>query len=87
MESCGSVSLEIELGGIISRQSFIMVNNLFPRVFIGIKTMKNIKIEISPNKECITVNRKNLPYISGIQHIRNYSDSGTNHRSFLQWWN
>ena len=44
MESFGSVSLEIELGGIISRQSFIMVNNLFPRVFIGTKTMKNMKM-------------------------------------------
>ena len=34
-----------------------------------------MKIELNPNKECITVNRKNLPFISGIQPIRNYSSS------------
>ena len=62
MESCGSVSLEIELGGIISRQSFIMVNNLFPRVFIGIKTMKNMKIEPTQTKNALQSTKKSAFY-------------------------
>ena len=41
MKSCGSVSFDVELAGIISRQSFIMVKKIFPKVFIGYQDGKN----------------------------------------------
>ena len=84
MESCGSVSLEVEIGGVISRQWFVMINNLFPRVFVGIKSMKNMNISVHPNEECIKINRVKVPFISGVETIRNLKTSGNFHLSFLQ---
>jgi len=83
MQSRGTVSLEVQLGDVISRQSFVMINDLFPRVFIGIRTMKDMNIQINPNEECISVNRKKIPFISGVQSIKHVESSENFFRSFL----
>lgn len=72
MNSCGCVTLDVELGGIVSRQEFVMVKNLFPRVFIGIKTMKDMSIKVEPKEECITVHMKKVPFISGVESIAKF---------------
>jgi len=67
METFGKASIECKIGNTISRQNFIVTKDLFPRVFIGIKTMKDMNIVLNPKSDGISINNMYVPFISGIQ--------------------
>lgn len=70
MSNKGAVILTLQLGGIISKQEFILVDNLFPRVIIGIRTMKDIGLKIEPEHDCIRVQGNVIPFISKVDAIK-----------------
>ena len=46
-------NLSIEIGPIKAKQRFMVVNELFPRIIIEIRTLKTMGVVISPTEDCI----------------------------------
>ena len=47
--------------------NMIVVENLLPRVIIGIKEMKRLNIAVIPANDCIIVDEKQIPFISKVR--------------------
>lgn len=63
----GEALLPIEIGGIKATQKFSVVNDLFPKVIIGIRTMKTMGIRIDATSDCIYMgNNVQVPFISRV---------------------
>jgi TolA-binding protein len=55
MPIMGYANLSVEIGPIKAKQRFMVVNELFPRIIIGIRTLKTMGVVISPTEDCIFV--------------------------------
>jgi predicted aspartyl protease len=67
MSCIGEVILNFEVGGNISQEKFLIVNNLKNnKCIIGIRTMKKIGLELNITKECASINHISIPLISKI---------------------
>lgn len=67
----GCSMLKIKIGNKIERINMIVVENLFPRVIIGIKEMKRLNIAVMPANDCIIVGEKQIPFISKVREAEN----------------
>lgn len=73
MASSGSVVLPVQIDGVRAEVKFTVVRNLFPRIIIGIKTMKSMGIIMDTTNDCIIVgDDQRIPFVSRIA----ISDSG-----------
>ena len=70
MESLGVATIDVKIGKTSSFQKFTVVDTIFPRVFLGVKTMKSMNILLDPKKESAFVNGFKVPFISGVDSIR-----------------
>lgn len=77
MENKGVISLEMRLGGKSCKHSFILVDSLFPRVILGIKSMKTMGLIINPSKDCVEINGVSIPFISKIECVTNEQENGS----------
>jgi len=66
MSVIGECKLMVNFCGLEKKIRFLLVNNLFPRVIIGISAMKDLNVEISPPQSCAFVNNVKLPFISRV---------------------
>ena len=64
MKTRGKIVLRLNIGGFESNQEFILVDNLFPRVIIGIRTMKDMCMKLNLNEDGAEINNKIVPFIS-----------------------
>ena len=64
MKTRGKIFLRLNIGGVESNQEFILVDNLFPRVIIGIRTMKDMCMKLNLNEDGAEINNKIVPFIS-----------------------
>ena len=60
MVSSCETKLLVEIAGKSAFQTFVVVDDIFPRVFIGIRTLKH---------DCAIVNKKRVPFISYTEDI------------------
>ena len=72
MKSKGSIELKLNIGDKISTQKFVIVDALFPRVIVGIKTMKNIGLQIDPENDGIKINGKLISFLSKVEAVNEF---------------
>lgn len=66
MKVIGCSFINIKLGDIKKRLKFIVVDNLFPKVLIGIRDMKTLDVSVVPRNDCIMINNTRIPFISRV---------------------
>ena len=66
MTSLGEVRLDMKFGETNISDKFIVIDSIFPRVFIGLRTLKKLRMNISPEDECAYINNDKFPFISTI---------------------
>ena len=64
MKARGKIVLPLNITGVKSNQEFILVDNLFPRVIIGIRTLKEMGRKLNLNEDGAEINNKIVPFIS-----------------------
>ena len=63
----GEAVLSLDIGGVRIAQKFTVVDNLFPKIIIGIRTMKAMGIRIDAATDCIYMgNNVKVPFISRV---------------------
>ena len=60
----GVTFIPVTIGSGTMRMKFTVVNNLFPKLIIGIKTMKDEDIRIIPVNDTIMVKNEYIPFLS-----------------------
>jgi len=63
----GWVRLSITIGGQQKECKFWVIDNLFPKIILGIRAMKDYNITIDPGKNCMWIGNRNVPFISHIE--------------------
>lgn len=71
MTNKGVIRLKLNIANNISEQRFVIVDNLFPRIIIGLKTMKDIGLKIVPKHSGVEIGSKFIPFISKVHDIDN----------------
>jgi predicted aspartyl protease len=67
MSVLGEAILSFDIGGVRTTQKFTVVNDLFPKIIIGIRTMKTMGIQIDTSSDCIYMgNNVQVPFISRV---------------------
>ena len=79
MSSKGIAMILVGYGSYSSYQRFVIVDEIFPKVFIGIKAMKHMNVKIDPRNECAKIRKVKLPFISGVESTT--SDAGNAQQS------
>jgi hypothetical protein len=67
MTVTGHAVMSLQIGPVKAVQKFMVVKNLFPKVIVGIRSMKTMDIVIDPVADCLVVNGSvQIPFISCI---------------------
>ena len=67
MMVAGFAKMTIQIGGVRAVQKFRVVSGLFPKLIIGIRTMKTMNIVLDPMADCAYVgHNERVPFISHI---------------------
>ena len=69
MSSFGVANILVKIGDVSSFQKFVIVDGLFPKVFLGIKALKHMRISIDAKSECARIGKTRIPFISGVESI------------------
>ena len=64
MPVAGTIVLEMKFPSITKYCKFLVVKNLFPRVIIGMRAMKSLKMTIDPPRDRVVVNGLGIPFLS-----------------------
>lgn len=66
MDTQGWITLRIGAAERVRQCKFWVVDQLFPKVIIGIRGMKDLKMAVDPAKNCVWVNKVKIPMLSRI---------------------
>ena len=67
MAVTGYATFPLQIGGVKAVQKFLVVKGLFPKIIVGIRTMKTMNIVIDPHSDCIYVgDGMKVPFMSRI---------------------
>jgi hypothetical protein len=66
MKALGKVTLNINLQGAWTRQTFTIVQGIFPKVIVGIRQMKQSGISVDPLNDCIWFKNRSIPFVSKV---------------------
>jgi hypothetical protein len=66
MRSVGIAFVKISFGNVNTVAKFTVVENLFPRVIVGIRTMKGVGLILEPQKDCARVGNEVIPFVSKV---------------------
>jgi len=66
MKVVGTVYLAVKIGKSINKIEFRIVENLFPRVILGIVALKQLKISLCPESSCAIVKNEKVPFLSKV---------------------
>jgi len=69
VSSLGSVVLKTSIGRYEKAMCFSVIPNLFPKVIIGLRQMKNSGIVIDAQSDAIWIRREKVPFISKTQSL------------------
>lgn len=65
MDVTGFASMTLQIGSVKAVQKFMVVNRLFPRIIVGIRTMKMMNIVMDPTSDCVYVDgNSRVPFVS-----------------------
>ena len=67
MDTNGWVNLKIKVADKERYCKFWIVERLFPKVIIGIRAMKDLKMDIDPARNCAWVRNVKIPFLSHVQ--------------------
>jgi hypothetical protein len=63
----GQATFSVQIGNAQVEQKFMVVKKIFPRIIIGLRTMKTMSISIDAENDCILVDKQiRVPFISHI---------------------
>ena len=60
----GYTTVEIQIGTKQVPIKFTVVENIFPKIIVGLRMMKQWKIDIIPSNDCIRVEGVDIPFMS-----------------------
>ena len=63
----GWTHIRVSVAGLQRKCKFWVIDNLFPKVILGIRAMKDFSIMVDPGKGCIRVGNTSVPFLSSIQ--------------------
>jgi hypothetical protein len=66
MRSVGIAFVKLSFGNVNTVAKFTVVENLFPRVIVGIRTMKGVGMILEPHKDCARVGNEEIPFVSKV---------------------
>ena len=64
LDVVGSIALDISFFSCSKLCNFIVVRNLFPKVILGIRAMKDMKMSIDPSNNQVLVSGMRIPFLS-----------------------
>ena len=67
----GFTLLDVGIGTSLSRIRFMVVENLFPRFIIGIRTMKKEQINVIPEEDAIKIKGEKVAFVSRVRSEKN----------------
>ena len=84
MHVAGSVRLRMSFAKISPGKpcTFLIVKDLFPKVILGIRSMKELDMTIDPPRSQVVVKGKRIPFLSKV-HAETVVDQGNEDRSVL----
>ena len=68
MDTRGWINLKIGVAGRVRPCKFWVVERLFPRVIVGIRGMKDMRVSVDPANNCVWMNNVKIPLMSRIQN-------------------
>ena len=66
MHVVGTVCLRMSFASASKSCTFLVVKNLFPKVILGIRSMKGLRMIIDPVNNCVKVRNTTIPFLSKI---------------------
>ena len=78
----GIIVLEMKFMSITKHCRFLVVKNLFPRVIIGMRAMKSLRMTIDPPRDRVVVNGHGIPFLSKTYN-ESIDESGNVRKSVL----
>lgn len=60
----GKVQLNVAIGPILTAHVFDIMPNIFPHMFIGLRSMKKHEIIVNAAQDCIEIQNVRLPFVS-----------------------
>lgn len=63
----GWVRMWVEVAGHKRQCKFWVIDNLFPKIIMGIRAMKDFNMTVDPGKGCTWIGTKSVPFLSTIQ--------------------
>ena len=66
MSVAGMVRLKLEFSTVSKWCNFLVVKNLFPKVIVGIRAMKDLKMTIDPCNNQVVVSGAQIPFLSRV---------------------
>ena len=66
LKCLGVTFLKTNFGSHSFSLRFLVVDNIFPRIFVGIKSMKDMKIDVKPGNNCAQIGKEIFPFVSKI---------------------
>ena len=67
MNCVGVSDLSLNIGGYESTHPFKIIRDMFPKLIVGIRLMKEIDATIEPAKEAIRIHNNYIPFISRVE--------------------
>lgn len=78
METKGWVKLRVQIGKRVQQCKFWVVQNLFPRVILGIRAMRDMDIAVDPARQCVWVHGDKVPLLARVQSQSLYESCSGN---------
>lgn len=74
LKCMGVTFINVRFGQKNHKLRFLVVEHIFPRVFIGIKSMKDMRMIINPGNNCAQIEKEVFPFMSSISSETPQSD-------------
>jgi hypothetical protein len=84
MRSLGITFVKISFGNVKTVAKFTVVEDLFPRVIVGLRTMKGVGLILEPSRDCARIGNSKLPFVSQVIAPSVYDKQGNVERSALR---
>jgi hypothetical protein len=66
----GTTKLSLMIGNTNKIETFTIVNKIFPKVFVGLKSMKSFEMVMHANNSCLTIGNVTIPFISKVESLK-----------------
>ncbi len=67
MTVTGAATFSVHIGSVRAVQKFQVVKGLFPKLIVGIRTMKTMSLSLDPESDCAYVGRNyRVPFVSHV---------------------